>query len=54
MMAKYNDLQVFIAFYESAVDGHTGQRGYGHSQVGKPCGKEPAFYGGSAIPFFQH
>jgi len=46
MMAEYNDPQVFVALDESAVDGHTGQRGHGRSRVGKPCVKRTSFLRG--------
>ena len=46
MMAEYNDPEVFVALDESAVDGRTGQRGYGRSRVGNPCVKRMTFLRG--------
>ena len=43
---NYNDPQVFVALDESAVDGHTGQRRYGRSRVGRPCVRRMNFLRG--------
>ena len=43
MMAEYNDPEFFVALDESAVDGRTGQREYGRTQVGNPCVKRMTF-----------